>query len=79
MLFTSSFSQKYHGISETGYLFPCSRAMVWRYLTQLGPTEEANPATDNAITPFELRLETDAISVVAISLWKQAYGQGSET
>jgi hypothetical protein len=53
--------------------------MVWRYLTQLGPTEEANPATDNAITPFELRLETDAISEVAISVWKQACGQGPVT
>jgi len=47
-----------HGISETGYLFPCSRTMAWRYLTQLGPTEEANQATDKASTPFQLKMET---------------------
>lgn len=65
--------------AETGYLFPCSRAMAWRYLTQLGPTGEANPATDIATNPFELRMVTDPISEVAISVWKQAYGQGPET
>jgi len=53
--------------------------MAWRYLIQLGPTEEANPGTDNASAPFQLRMETDANAEVAISVWKQAYGQGPET
>jgi len=53
--------------------------MAWRYLTHLGPSEEVNPATDNASTPFQLRMETDAISELAISVWKEAYGQGPET
>lgn len=52
--------------------------MQWRGGT-LSPTEEANPATDNASTSFQLRMETDTISEVAISVWKQAYGQGPET
>jgi hypothetical protein len=68
-----------HGISKTGYLFPCSQAMAWRYLTQLGPTEEANPATGNASAPFQQRMETNVFAEVAISVWKQAYGQGPET
>lgn len=52
--------------------------MAWGCLSQLGPTEEANPATDNATNRFELRVETDAISEVAISVRKQAYGEGPE-
>jgi hypothetical protein len=36
----------------------------------LGPAEEANPATDKASTPFQMKI--DAISKVVISVWKQA-------
>jgi len=46
--------------------------MACRYLTQLGPTEEANQATYNASAPFQLRMETDAIAEVAISVWKKS-------
>ena len=73
------FKKKHRGISETAYLFPCSREIVGRYLTQLGPTEEANPETDNASMPFQQKVETDAISKAAVSVWKQAYGQGPQT
>ena len=41
--------------------------MVWR--TQLGPTEEVNPATDNASTPFQLRMEK-----MQFPTWRFLYG-----